>query len=286
VSIQVAADAQTMVTQMEAGALDTASQPLLIDVARLAKNPQYQVIESKGSAYFALAFNGTIAPTSDKRVRQALNYALDRKRFASTVMEGFSVPEALPWPDYSPAYEASKANAYGFDLDKAKSLLNEAGVSNLNLEFTYAKQVEFDRLGEIYKSDLAKIGVNLTLKGLELASALVELDKFTFHVGGLVTRYAETDPSSLFLLANFWNVRRNRSGLSDEKLVGLVDQAAIEPDVAKRKALYSQINDSILDTSGLTTVASSPQFNLARANVKDSRIDVNGNRLHTFTWLA
>ena len=64
----------------------------------------------------------------------------------------------------SPAYEAAKNTTYAFDLDKAKSLLNQAGVSNLSLYFLYtAATPEYAQMGEIYNSDLAKIGVTLNL---------------------------------------------------------------------------------------------------------------------------
>ena len=66
-------------------------------------------------------------PTDNKLVRQALSYALDRKRIVDTIFSGSGTPEALPWETNSLAYDAAKNNAYGFDLEKAKSLLSQAG---------------------------------------------------------------------------------------------------------------------------------------------------------------
>jgi len=54
---------------------------------------------------------------------QAFSYAVDRKRFAESVLQGVDVPRDLPWPKHSPAYDEAKANYYTFDLEKAKSLL-------------------------------------------------------------------------------------------------------------------------------------------------------------------
>ena len=51
-------------------------------------------------------------PIADKRVRQALNYAIDRQRFAQTLMFGIVQPRSLPWLPNSPAYDASKENFY------------------------------------------------------------------------------------------------------------------------------------------------------------------------------
>jgi ABC-type transport system substrate-binding protein len=51
-------------------------------------------------------------------VRQALNLALDRKRYAETILQGAATHINLPWSESSPAFDASKSNVYPYDLDK------------------------------------------------------------------------------------------------------------------------------------------------------------------------
>src|SRR5205823_4258283 len=95
----------------------------------------------------------------------------DRKRIADTVLLGLVGPEDLPWPTSSPAYEAAKNSAYAFDLDKAKSLLTAAGVSDLQLDFVFAPvSPEYATIAQIYQSDLGKIGVTLNVKSMEIAA--------------------------------------------------------------------------------------------------------------------
>src|ERR1051326_1238261 len=115
--------------------------------------------------------NVTFKPLDDKRVRQALNYALDRKRIADTVLLGLVGPQDLPWPANSPAYEAAKNTVYAFDLAKAKALLTQAGVSNLALDFIYAPTLpEYDVVAQVYQADLAKIGVTLNVTSMDIAA--------------------------------------------------------------------------------------------------------------------
>jgi len=52
----------------------------------------------------------------------------------------------LPWPTYSPAYEAAKNTSYPFDLDKAKSLLASAGVPTFDTVINYANVGEVPSL--------------------------------------------------------------------------------------------------------------------------------------------
>jgi peptide/nickel transport system substrate-binding protein len=137
--VTINSDPQAMVTQLEAGALDAANLPPVRDAVRLQKDPKYQLMVNQHTGgYYLIALNTALPPLDKKEVRQALNYAIDRKRFAETVLLGTSEAESLPWPSFAPAYEAAKKNAYAFDLDKAKSVLNQAGVSGFEMDLVFS----------------------------------------------------------------------------------------------------------------------------------------------------
>src|SRR5207237_10876120 len=120
---------------------------------------------------YQIQANVTFKPLDDKRVRQALNSAIDRKRIADTLLLGLVAPQDLPWPASSPAYEQAKDHLYAFDLDKAKSLLTQAGVSNLELDFVHAPTLpEYATIAQGYQADLAKISVKLNVKSTDIAA--------------------------------------------------------------------------------------------------------------------
>src|SRR5262249_49521121 len=117
---------------------------------------------------YQLVVNTTWAPFDNKKVRQAMNYALNRKLIADTLWPGISLPGALPWSPHNLAYDAAKNDAYAFDLDKAKSMLAEGGVSNLAFDFEHqASEPSLTKVGLIYQSDLAKIGVKVNITPTE-----------------------------------------------------------------------------------------------------------------------
>ena len=132
----VTGDASARMVAFEAGQTDVIRTPGWSDMSRLKADPTFQAITNplSGSFYNA-SFNTTMAPTNNKLVRQALNFAMDRKRFSETVMYGFMQPEVLLWKPSSPAYDASKNSAYDFDLDKAASLLQQANASSLEMDY-------------------------------------------------------------------------------------------------------------------------------------------------------
>ena len=98
--------------------------------------------------------------STTRSVRQALNYALDRQRFADSVMVNLVGPgQDLPWPPQAGAAEPAKNTVYTFDLDKAKSLLSSAGVgpsrstSSITISPTRPRSPS---LAQFYQADLAQ----------------------------------------------------------------------------------------------------------------------------------
>jgi peptide/nickel transport system substrate-binding protein len=271
VKVSIKADAVAMVTELEAGAGDVVLAPSWRDFARLKSNPNYQAIKVPVPGTFhQFQPNVTFKPLDNKLVRQALSYALDRQRMVDTIFQGETVPESLPWLPSSPAYEAAKNNHYAFDLDKTKSLLSQAGISNLTLDVVYtAATPEYGQMSEIYQSDLAKIGVTLNLRSLATAQMLDTIQKQTYP--GMYTLndpWCSMEPITLFTSSSSAQYRKNNAGYTNDSYTQMVKTVAAEPDPAKRKQLYSQLNDFLLDEAFHMPVTQSPGRILAAANVR------------------
>jgi peptide/nickel transport system substrate-binding protein len=293
INIRIFKDAQAQIVNLEAGALDLADSPPVRDVTRLRQDPNYQLVSTFiGGQYFCLFCNTTQAPFDNKVVRQALNYAIDRQRFADTVLLGLVGPgQDLPWPPQAGASEPAKNNIYAFDLDKARSLLASAGVSNLEFELLFhnlAYPTEYAALAQMYQADLAKIGVNATLKLLDFPSLFDTLTKLTYNgmaiAGGAYAHLAES--STIFTTGRAANlVQGNWSGYKDEALSNLVSMSSTEPDAAKRKALYSQINDRYLDEVFNLPVALYPAMSLTRSKLHGVSYNLLPGLNYTNAWL-
>ena len=153
-----------MMTQLEAGAIDLVLAPPIRDVARLSKDPRFVITfhDYSGGAnlVFVQAKDGA-GPTTNKLFRQALNAAIDRKRWADAVLLGYGKPKTLPLAPPNPGYDSARDQALSFDLDKAKSLLQQSGVGTPPLEVIWnATAVDNATVMQIYQQDLAKIGLN------------------------------------------------------------------------------------------------------------------------------
>jgi peptide/nickel transport system substrate-binding protein len=269
INYSILSDAQTMVSQLEAGAIDMALNPPLRDQSRLKSDPTYQAIINPSSGrYYTVGWTTLVKPLDDKRVRQALNYALDRQRFVDSLLLGFGVAETLFWLPGSPAYEPAKANYYAFDLDKAATLLNEAGANNFTLEYLISPNFpELADFGQIYQADLAKIGVTLTIKQVDSATFFDEINNRKYSgMYAITSARAQLQPDSMLLTGGATNPANNNSGYSSDLYTQLTNEAAMESDPRKQQQIYSQLNDLLLDAAFNTALASAAPRMLMRSN--------------------
>jgi peptide/nickel transport system substrate-binding protein len=288
VRVSIVKDAQAMVVQLEAGALDLIKAPPLRDAARLGNDPGYKLVNHPASAqHLQQGVNTLVPPFDNKTVRQALNYALDRKRFSETVLLGTGQPEALPWLPASPAYDAQKKNAYAFDLDKAKGLLREAGITTLDVEILPLGDFpELTSMAQIYQADLAKVGVNLSIKNLESSAFFDQVNGRKYQgLYSTTNTYAQVEPLTIFTTSRVFDPTSNNSGFKTDEYVSLIDQAGSEPDLAKRKQIYSRLNDLLLDESFSMIMTEFRPRVLTRSAVHDVGYTLHEAFSYTSTWI-
>jgi len=270
--ISVVRDVVAMATRLEAGALDAINAPSLEDFVRLKADPKYVALIPPGqNSALAVGATTVFQPTDDKKVRQALNYALDRKRFAEMGLRGIVPPLSLPWDKNSPAYEAGKENSYAFDLDKARSLLAESGVTAAELDFLASpNNPEFDLISQIYQADLAKIGIKLNLVRMEQAAWLDQVNNRKYHGMWASTMSVPVgDPITAFSNGRGTDPNSNNEGYKNERYTQLIADGAAEPDPSKRKQIYSQLNDILLDDAFVMVIAPYPPRLVTTAAVHD-----------------
>jgi peptide/nickel transport system substrate-binding protein len=264
------------------------------DAARLRQDSQYRYLGTFiGGQYFCVFINTSVPPLDNKTVRQALNYALDRQRFAESVMLNLVGPgQDLPWPPQAGAAEPSKNNVYSFDLDKARSVLSGAGVGPFEIDILYhnlAYPNEIGTLAQFYQADLDKIGVKATLKLLDFATFADTVLNQPYHglaiAGGAFAHLAES--TTAFTTGRGANLLgQNWSHYHNDELSNIIQSASVEPDAAARKRRYSQLNDALLDQVFNMPVSLYPAMSLAHTNVNGVRYNLLPGLVYTDAWMS
>jgi peptide/nickel transport system permease protein/peptide/nickel transport system substrate-binding protein len=122
------------------------------------------VVSNPTIADYHLVFNYKRAPLNNVKVRQAINYALDREAFNKAALLGLGVPAQTMLPPGYWAHDAALDDYYTHDPEKARALLKEAGFANgVDLTFFGNSDQASQQRHEIIMEQLRKAGIRTTL---------------------------------------------------------------------------------------------------------------------------
>ncbi len=233
----------------------TSLAPDMIPV--LQSQPSIEVTEQPGSNYDYIVFNFDDAALARREVRQALALATDREEINRYLLRGQARLADGPLPPNSWAYEPDKAH-FGYDPDQAERLLDSAGFRPLSekdgmrLKVTMKTSTEESTrlLGAALKEQWRKVGVELELKPVELATLFSDLTRGSFQLSTLRWIGANSDPDFfeyIFSSKKMPPAGANRGHYQNARLDTLIDQARIESDREKRRKLFSEIQKIVAE---------------------------------------
>jgi peptide/nickel transport system substrate-binding protein len=183
-------DPQAILAGLRSGSIDIASSTG--NQVAAAKRANLNALTFPSLSAASIEVNDALAPYTDHRVAQAINYALDREALVKTQNGGLGEPSFQPFPKGYVGYSEEVANLYPHDVAKAKQLLAEAGHANgLDIEITYFDAAGYKALTEQIQAQLAEAGIRSKLKTLPLAQAAERVyvkHDVAFNPNGIVGR--------------------------------------------------------------------------------------------------
>lgn len=228
-------------TELRAGRADVIIQVPIEELARL-KDPSLSIVRIPSSQSMRIHLNAGAKPFDDVRVRQAMNYAIDRKTILETLLEGagqlMNSPTGAAVFGYDPSLQV-----YPYDAKKARELLTQAGYPDgikVSLQFTQGRYVRDQAIGEAITAQLAQAGITLTPVFSDFNTWLKIFNK---EGNGFMVLSQEDTPLTL-MGPNFASSSTSfkRYGYKNADVDKLIDDANATLDDAKRLALYQQLN--------------------------------------------
>jgi peptide/nickel transport system substrate-binding protein len=174
ITIRYFADAVASTNALRAGDVDMLYDMQAPDlVAQFESDDAMQVINGTSTGEILLPMNNKTAPFDDIRVRQAVAYALDRQAIIDTAWAGYGTLIGAMVPPTDPYYE-DLTDLYPYDPEKAKELLEEAGVENLSIEFEVPTRPYATAVSEVVVSQLAEVGITATINSSEFPAVWLD----------------------------------------------------------------------------------------------------------------
>jgi peptide/nickel transport system substrate-binding protein len=246
---------QARLTELLTGTLDVIVGVPADFVSQLEQNAKITLLKQVGAHVWYLGMNNQKKPFDDKRVRQALNYAVNKDAIVKDVLKGTGASSRGPvLPGTWGADPALKA--YPYDPERAKKLLAEAGYPNgfsttLWVPESGSGMQAPVAMSTVMQSNLKAVGVNVSMQTMEWGAYLAKLRTKEQELFALSWMAGTEDPDMVMyplLHSSQWTpIGPNRALYKNPRFDALLQQARLTTDQAKRAQLYKEAQRILVD---------------------------------------
>lgn len=261
-------DDNTRMLKLQAGEIDCSIFVPFSKEAELKKDPNLNIMVSPSTREDSLLINHEKGVLGKKEVREALDYAIDKKAIVDTVTFGLGQVAN----SYIPAgalYHNDKNLARPYDPEKAKQLLKDAGAEGLSLTYmAQAADVVDEQIAILLQQQLAKAGINVTIQKMDASQVWQTLVDGNYE---LATAYwtndiLDPDQKTTFTLGHDSNMNF-MTRYKNDKVKELVEKARVEADTEKRKEMYTELQAMAKEDVNWIDLYYSPFISGCRKNV-------------------
>ncbi len=246
---------QARLTELLTGTLDVIVGVPADFVSQLEQNAKITLLKQVGAHVWYLGMNNQKKPFDDKRVRQALNYAVNKDAIVKDVLKGTGAASRGPvLPGTWGADPALKP--YPYDPERAKKLLAEAGYpsgfsTTLWVPESGSGMQAPVAMSTVMQSNLKAVGVNVSLQTMEWGAYLAKLRTKEQELFALSWMAGTEDPDMVMyplLHSSQWTpVGPNRALYKNARFDALLAQARLTTDQARRAQLYKEAQRILID---------------------------------------
>ncbi|MFH1743857.1 MAG: ABC transporter substrate-binding protein [bacterium] len=228
---------------------------------------------------------------TDKRLRHAANYAIDREAIIKHILRGEGTPASGPIPSSMPGYRENVAG-FTYDPDRARQLLAEAGHPNgeglpeIILQLNSAGRRN-ELIAEVIQQQLQAVGFKIQLKVVDWSQHLdsVERGQVGFFRMGWIADYVDPENFlALFHSKNFSPAGPNSTRFSDPQFDQLFEKALQTLDEEKRFELYHEAEKIVMDICPWLFINYQHQTRLSQPYVRGLTMNAMDRRKLKRAW--
>ena len=248
--IKTVPDHATAVGLLQTGAADVVTDVTPDLMERVRGISTAELVTAPTDFALFLVLSTASGPTKDLKVRQAINYAIDRQTILSKLYKDLADPLAGPITPGQVGYQKD-FKSYDYNPDKAKALLAEAGNPQveIDLNYTIGSSVLDDKLGEVLQAQLQEVGFKVNMKGGPFAKLQPLWRDPTKSSGMYMMSFGPIYPDSSFLFKQAYFDKKAVYGTwgSDAKVSEYADKAVATVDPTERAKLFSDAQQAAMD---------------------------------------
>jgi peptide/nickel transport system substrate-binding protein len=235
----------TALSALQAGEIDWTDSIPTQRVSQLRDDDSITLAVTGSNDYWYLALNQARKPWNDVRVRQAIAYGIDRAAIVQATSYGTAVANQLAIPRGNPWY--TEYHGYRYDIERAKSLLREAGVAPGKLDMLVTSEYpQTVTAAQIIADNLAPLGITVNIRTVDFATWLDEQNTGNFDML-MMGWLGNIDPDDFYYAQQHTDATSNAQKYSNPEVDRLLDAGRIETNRAARADDYAKAATIIAD---------------------------------------
>ena len=255
--------------QVEKGDIDIAWQMLPDQVNEMAKNKDLQIVKFPATQILYMGMNVTHGPLADKKVRQAMRYAVDYDGIINKILGGAGKQINTVIPEGFAGYESKIL--FKTDLEKARQLMKEAGYAQgFETTLDHLDATPQPEVAQSIQNSLAKIGVKVQINKMVGAQLYPKYraQKHDMILGAWGPDYIDPHTNAQPFADYKSNQLAYRNMYYNDQTSQMVQEAGVEMDQDKRIALYQAANKIIQDDGPYVFLYQPLYLHAIRTNVQ------------------
>jgi peptide/nickel transport system substrate-binding protein len=249
-AVRIIPDNSTRESELRKGSVDLAINvdfdPVTVETLQKAPGIKTEVTDGTNITHLGVNLQDPIL--KDRRIRQALAYAIDREAIIRDVLRGQAMPARSVLPPSQWAYEPN-VNDYKYDPDRARKLLAEAGKSNLKLSLKTSTVSIARKIGEALQEQMRRVGVEIGLQSLEQQKLTQDMNEGNFQLYLRTLVGGNQNPDIFRLVYGSGAIPpngQNRSRYINPQLDKLLEEAQTASR-ERRKEIFSQVQKTLAE---------------------------------------
>ena len=283
VTFEVIPDSSTKAIALQTGEvnfaeIDSATKP------QLEANPAITIAEVPTSSFSYIAMNTEKEPFNDVKVRQAINYAIDRDNLVAVCYDGEAEVNSNICAKERFGYSDDQFQ-YTYDPEKAKELLAEAGIETPYDLGEILVAEKYSNLATVIQNDLKAVGLDVTISVKEFNSYISDLQNGSYGITALnMTLEGDTQTLEMAFTSDYIGIANN-ARYSDEEMDKLFEQARTETDNDKRAEIFNEIFTKAQDEAIYAVMCNPMTLYAYNSDLTCPEFVLEGNYyLYDFSW--
>jgi peptide/nickel transport system substrate-binding protein len=285
VNLIVLSEDNTRMLKLQAGEIDAAMDVPYNQIAPLSQDPNLDVVAAPLYGLVNIGLSQSKPELTDIKIRQAMNYAIDREAIVQTALFGSGRPACSPinltW-FYTDKY------CYTYDLEKAKQLMAESSAPD-GFEVTLSVGAGFvvdNQIAVMIKDMLAQIGVDVVIEPVDPTAQFDRFVKGDFEMTMLTQTSDNLDPDTnlLYCCVSDGGANSYYTGWKDPEVDALYRDSQVEMDFAKRNEILDEFQRLVMERGPFIEVVNPTNRYASRTTTHNFFMDPTAHWHLEYVW--